>query len=106
MLELHGTDWAFPYTEKEWEAIKNEPDRTWNMETKLEPVYCDEEYEKFLNIYIMYNDRCRDFIRKKKNTQDIQIQHIEYYENFVDVLYHENGYDLADHIMIPLYQII
>lgn len=35
MVERFGTNWGFQYSEKEWEKMKNDPNRSWDMETEL-----------------------------------------------------------------------
>lgn len=36
MCDIYGTKWGFQYSEKEWNKMKNDPTRTWPMETELE----------------------------------------------------------------------
>ena len=36
MCEKFGTHWGFQYSEQEWEDMKNDPNRFWDMETPLE----------------------------------------------------------------------
>lgn len=38
MFELHGPKWAFQYSEEEWDEIKNDKNRYWEMEEDLETV--------------------------------------------------------------------
>ena len=35
MVERFGDKWGFQYLEKEWEKMKNDPNRFWDMETEL-----------------------------------------------------------------------
>jgi hypothetical protein len=46
MFELHGAKWAFQYTGERWDAIKNNPNRIYTIETEMDPVYCETENEK------------------------------------------------------------
>ena len=36
MVEKFGLNWAFQYSSKEWEKLKKDPHRFWNMETELD----------------------------------------------------------------------
>ena len=36
MFEKYGNKWAFQYSEEEWEAIRNNPQRFWDMEEEIE----------------------------------------------------------------------
>ena len=36
MFAKYGNKWGFQYSEKEWEYYKNDPNRTWELETELE----------------------------------------------------------------------
>lgn len=36
MFKRYGSKWAFQYSEEEWEEIKRDPNRFWEMETELE----------------------------------------------------------------------
>ena len=36
MYERYGANWGFQYSEQEWEDMKNDPNRLWDMETPLE----------------------------------------------------------------------
>ena len=36
MIEKYGTNWGFQYSEKEWNDMKNDPNRWWPLETLLE----------------------------------------------------------------------
>lgn len=38
MIEMYGAKWAFQYSEQEWEDMKNNPNRLWDMEKDLEVV--------------------------------------------------------------------
>ena len=38
MVSMYGREWCMPYSEKEWEDIKNDPDRYWEMEKDLKLV--------------------------------------------------------------------
>lgn len=38
MCDKYGTQWAFQYSEKEWEDMKNDPKRFWDMEVELEVI--------------------------------------------------------------------
>lgn len=38
MIEEFGTKWAFQYSEKEWEDLKNDPDRYWPMEEIIKVI--------------------------------------------------------------------
>ena len=35
MVERYGTNWAFQYSEKEWNRMENDPQRYWPLETEL-----------------------------------------------------------------------
>ena len=35
MFDIYGTDWAFQYSEEEWEEMKADPDRPYPLETEL-----------------------------------------------------------------------
>lgn len=36
MIEKYGNNWAFQYSEAEWEEMENDPNRFWPLETPLE----------------------------------------------------------------------
>lgn len=36
MFDRFGSEWCFQYSEEEWERMKNDPKRDWDMETELE----------------------------------------------------------------------
>ena len=36
MCERFGTHWGFQYSEQEWEDMKNDPNRLWDIEIPLE----------------------------------------------------------------------
>ena len=36
MIKRFGTQWAFQYSEQEWEEMKHDPNRCWPMEKPLE----------------------------------------------------------------------
>ena len=36
MFDRFGDKWCFQYSEEEWERMKNDPKRFWDMETELE----------------------------------------------------------------------
>ena len=38
MCEKYGIKWAFQYSEKEWQATMDDPERWWSMETELEVI--------------------------------------------------------------------
>lgn len=38
MVSMYGLEWCFQYSEKEWEDIKNDPKRYWEMEKDLKLV--------------------------------------------------------------------
>ena len=38
MVSMYGLKWCMQYSEKEWEDIKNDPDRDWEMEKDLKLV--------------------------------------------------------------------
>lgn len=38
MFDRYGEKWGFQYSEKEWEDIKNDPQRWWPIETELEVI--------------------------------------------------------------------
>ena len=38
MVEKYGTHWAFQYSNDEWEEIKNDPKRYWDMEEEFEVI--------------------------------------------------------------------
>ena len=38
MISMYGLKWCMQYSEKEWEDIKNDPDRYWEMEKDLKLV--------------------------------------------------------------------
>ncbi len=38
MVSMYGLKWCFQYSEKEWEDIKNDPKRYWEMEKDLKLV--------------------------------------------------------------------
>ena len=38
MVGKYGTKWAFQYTEREWLAMENDPQRTWPMEQLMETI--------------------------------------------------------------------
>ena len=38
MFQYHGENWAFQYSEKEWDDYKNSPNRLWDMEKPLRKV--------------------------------------------------------------------
>lgn len=38
MMKKYGTKWAFQYSEKEWEKMKNDPERYWDMEEIVEVI--------------------------------------------------------------------
>lgn len=38
MVSMYGLEWCMQYSEKEWEDIKNDPDRYWEMEKDLKLV--------------------------------------------------------------------
>lgn len=39
MAEVYGSNWAFQYSEKDWEEFKNDKTRMWPLEKELEPIY-------------------------------------------------------------------
>ena len=41
MFEVHGRDWAFQYTEQQWEQSKSEG--FFKNNQPLKPIYCEEE---------------------------------------------------------------
>lgn len=43
MFEVHGEVWAFQYSEEEWKEQIRNPERFWNMEKELNPIYVEEE---------------------------------------------------------------
>ena len=38
MIERYGVKWCWQYSSKEWEDIKNDPNRTFPLETELEVI--------------------------------------------------------------------
>lgn len=38
MVGKYGSRWAFQYSAEEWEDMKNNPDRWWDMEEELEVI--------------------------------------------------------------------
>ena len=36
MFRRYGSRWAFQYSEKQWNEMKNDPDRRWEWPTELE----------------------------------------------------------------------
>ena len=36
MFERYGSKWAFQYSAEEWERMKNDPNRFWEMEEEIE----------------------------------------------------------------------
>jgi hypothetical protein len=38
MFELFGAEWCFQYSAKEWDRMKNDPNRTYPMEEELEVI--------------------------------------------------------------------
>ena len=38
MVEKYGTKWAFQYSESEWNKIKNDPKRFWEMEEIVKEI--------------------------------------------------------------------
>lgn len=38
MFEKYGAKWAFQYSEKEWNAFVNDPNRNWEMEEIVEVI--------------------------------------------------------------------
>lgn len=38
MFELHGDKWCWQYSEDEWDEIKNDPKRFWDMGKLLEEI--------------------------------------------------------------------
>jgi len=38
MCKKYGTAWSFQYSKKEWEGMKNDPNRSWVMETELKEI--------------------------------------------------------------------
>ena len=38
MVDRYGTAWAFQYSSDEWEEMKNDPKRYWDMEEELESI--------------------------------------------------------------------
>lgn len=38
MCEKYGTKWAFQYSAKDWNKIKNDPKRFWEMEEVMEVI--------------------------------------------------------------------
>mgnify|MGYP007122065061 CR=1 FL=1 len=38
MFDKYSDQWGFQYSEKEWNDIKNDPKRYWDMETELETI--------------------------------------------------------------------
>lgn len=38
MCEKYSTKWGFQYSAEEWEDMKNNPDRWWDMEEELEVI--------------------------------------------------------------------
>ena len=38
MFNKYGDKWGFQYSEEEWENMKNDPRRWWDLETELEVI--------------------------------------------------------------------
>ena len=38
MFEKYGRQWAFQYSEEEWQRFFDDPNRDWPMETELETI--------------------------------------------------------------------
>ena len=43
MFEMYGAEWAFQYSEQEWNETKNNPNRWWELEKELAVVTVSEE---------------------------------------------------------------
>ena len=43
MFNKYGDKWGFQYSEKEWNDMKNNPNRKWDMETELETIIQEKQ---------------------------------------------------------------